>query len=492
MTERPTKNGGDARQLGPYRIIRVLGAGASGDVYLAHRDGPSGFRKEVALKVLRAHLSEDAGFVERFTGEAKLVALLSHPNVAQVFELAQDERTYFMAMEYVDGLSLGRLRRLLQSHARQIPLQVAVDIICQLLAGLRAAHLATSEDRQPRPIVHLDVNPENVLLTRSGVVKLVDFGISKALDASFALTRHAKGTWGYAPPEQIRGEPLDPRADLYATGAVLHELLAGAPPFTGRSPAEILERILEGNAPSLRSTRPEAPEALEGLLQQALAGQREERFQSADAMLHALAPFRTTEPVTESWLKTTLADVALEQGNGASATAPVKRGTQPLARPEAKTEQVVVRRSVRWQVATAVAVAGCLGAGAWWWARAGEEEPRLEVVEPAPAPPPPPTALVPPPASPSQPHSPKAAHPKMRPERNRRVLSGEVKVLIAPWAEVFVDGKRVGMTPLDAPLALSAGPHTMRLVNRELGVDRTISVQVEAGRSVTVREDLRR
>ncbi|MGH2767360.1 MAG: Stk1 family PASTA domain-containing Ser/Thr kinase [Actinomycetota bacterium] len=250
-----------------YRLIARIGKGGMGEVYRA-RDLVLG--RTVALKILPADRASRSGFIERFRAEAQAAARLSHPNVVQVHDWGATESTYFMVMEYVRGKSL---RHILAARGAVAPRQAA-EMVLQLLAALGAAH--------GQGLVHRDVKPENLLVTVEGGVKVTDFGIARAADAKSA-TGELLGTVAYAAPEQIRGEDVDGRCDLYAAGCVMYELLTGAPPFEG-DVARVLHQHLSGRVPAPSSERAEVGAELDRIVERATQPDRVKRYASADEM----------------------------------------------------------------------------------------------------------------------------------------------------------------------------------------------------------------
>lgn len=215
-----------------YRVIARIGSGGMGEVYRARDET---LDRTVAVKLLPPSLAAKAGFVERFRAEAQAAARVSHASVVQVYDWGSDAGSYFMVMEYVRGRTL---RDMLAAHERLAPAQAAA-VIDQVLAGLEAAHASG--------LVHRDVKPENILVTLSGEVKVTDFGIATLAEGAHT-SANMVGTASYVAPEQIRGETVDGRADLYATGCVLYELLCGAPPFEGNA-AYVLDRHVNADVP---------------------------------------------------------------------------------------------------------------------------------------------------------------------------------------------------------------------------------------------------
>jgi beta-lactam-binding protein with PASTA domain len=256
---------------GRYKVAARIGAGGMGEVFRA-RD--TTLRRMVAVKVLPAALASRPGFVERFRAEAQATARVSHPNVVQVYDWGSDAGSYFMVMEYVRGRTL---REILAAQERLAPVQAAA-VADQLLAALEAAHASG--------LVHRDVKPENILVTLAGEVKVTDFGIAHIAEGG-ASSGDLVGTAAYAAPEQIRGEAVDGRTDLYAAGCVLYELLCGAPPFEG-NPAHVLQEHLSTDVPPPSLEAPEAS-ALDGVVTGATRRDPAQRYPSATAMRAALA-----------------------------------------------------------------------------------------------------------------------------------------------------------------------------------------------------------
>src|SRR5262249_17715327 len=253
-------------RLGKYQLIRKLATGGMAEVFLAKTDGPMGFEKQLVIKRILPHLAEDPQFVDMFLGEAKLAAQLNHPNLVQLFDFGEAEGAYFIAMEYIDGPTL----RLLLARARDlrspITLGLAARIVSLAAEGLAYAHdFCDRVTAQPLHLVPRDVSPDNILVGRSGAVKLVDFGIAKARGQSHQTQAGTvKGKVAYMAPEQLRGEPLDRRVDLYALGIVLYELCTGRMPFEADSDASMVRAVLYDRllpAPG-RPPSPPAPPSL--------------------------------------------------------------------------------------------------------------------------------------------------------------------------------------------------------------------------------------
>jgi len=267
-------------RLGKYQLLRKLATGGMAEVFLAKTDGPMGFEKLLVIKRILPHLAEDPQFVDMFLAEAKLAAQLNHPNLVQLFDFGEAEGSYFIAMEYIDGPTL----RLLLSRARDlrtpITLGLAARIVSSAAEGLAYAHdFRDHVTDEPLHLVHRDVSPDNILVSRSGGVKLVDFGIAKARGQSHhTQAGTVKGKVAYMAPEQLRGEPLDRRVDLYGLGVVLYELCTGHMPFEAGTDASMVRAVLYDAAiPAVRRV-PTLPAAIQTILDRLLAKDRNARY----------------------------------------------------------------------------------------------------------------------------------------------------------------------------------------------------------------------
>jgi eukaryotic-like serine/threonine-protein kinase len=275
MTESETPT-----QLGPYRVLRRLGRGGMAEVFLAVSYGASGFEKKVALKTLLPELQGNAIFERMLIEEAKLGALFQHKNVLQVHELGLDDATYYVRLDYIEGISLSKL------CARQrLPRDLALFIAQEIALGLHYIHNLHDEAGRPLGMVHRDISPGNVLISKHGEVKLSDFGTLKAnLLSDVTWGKIVKGKYSYMSPEQIRSERLGVESDIFSVGVLLAELLTQSRPFDGETVLETMDNIK--NARLL--TFPELPNDLSALLQLCLALNKSDRFASAGALFHAL------------------------------------------------------------------------------------------------------------------------------------------------------------------------------------------------------------
>jgi serine/threonine-protein kinase len=276
-------------RFGKYAPITRLATGGMAEVFLARLDGAAGFQKHVALKLVLPELADDEQFVTMFLEEARLAAQVSHPNVVQIFELGQEQSQYFIAMEYLDGVPLTAVMKALAHEPNPADLRMVVGLLAQACEGLHHAHELKRPDGRAVELVHRDVSPPNLFVTVDGVLKVLDFGIAKARDAS-VRTRSGlvKGKYPYMAPEQLRGESLDRRVDVFALGVLAFELISGRRLFRRETDYLVFKAITEDAIPSLASARPETPPPLCAAVDRALARDRADRFPTARALGEAL------------------------------------------------------------------------------------------------------------------------------------------------------------------------------------------------------------
>lgn len=277
------------QQFGKYRIMKRLGSGGMAEVHLARMTGSEGFERLVALKRILPHLCDDQDFIESFISEARLGGLLNHVNIVQTIELGKADERFYLAMEFVDGLTLAQLLRLRREQGKAIPMSVALEIAKQLCAALDYAHSAKDTRQQPLRMIHRDIKPDNILLSRQGDVKLTDFGVAKAATASRKTdVEVVKGTVAYMSPEQAQGLVLDPRSDLYSLGSVLFEMLTLEALYPDAKGYAGLFVVQKGDVSSRLAQLEAFPVALQRFMAQLLSAEREQRFTTALEVKHAL------------------------------------------------------------------------------------------------------------------------------------------------------------------------------------------------------------
>jgi serine/threonine-protein kinase len=285
----PEIRSGGTYFLGRYRVVDEIGIGGMASVHLARMDGPGGFQKWVAIKKIHPHLVEDESFVQMFLDEARVAARISHPNVATVFDLGKHEDTYWIAMEYLHGEPLREVMRRTEELGTAMPPEIACRVIADAAEGLHAAHELLGKNGEKLGLVHRDVTPHNLFVTYDGVTKVVDFGIAK-FSSRMSHTRAGtlKGKLAYMSPEQVHGEGIDRRTDIFALGVVLWELTTGQRLFRMESDLDTLAKVQECNVPRPSTLIRGYPVDLEKIVMKALAKNRGERFRTARELSRAL------------------------------------------------------------------------------------------------------------------------------------------------------------------------------------------------------------
>ena len=275
-------------QLGRYKIIRRLGAGGMAEVFLAKSTGAEGLEKVLVVKRILEGFARSPKFLAMFVDEAKLALRLNHPNIVQVYAFEPVKDELLLAMEYVDGMDLGRLISATRRRNQRIPHALCALIIAEVAKGLDYAHNRKDESGVPMEIVHRDVSPQNVLVSHEGAVKIADFGIARARMIS-EETGIIKGKFSYMSPEQARGTRVDRRSDVYALGVMLAEMLMGRAMYPGIQGMEVLEQVRDGRVTRPSSVDLTVPPELEAIAMRALALDREERYQTARSLAGALS-----------------------------------------------------------------------------------------------------------------------------------------------------------------------------------------------------------
>ena len=261
------------QRIGKYQVLEQIAAGGQGIVYRALDPD---LQREIAIKVLHAHLSFDAQYQERFLREARMVASLNHPNVVTIHEVGTDGNLLFIAMEYLPS----SLQGLLEERGT-LPVEEAISLVRQAALGLQSANA--------RGITHRDIKPPNLLLTDDGTVKVTDFGIARAGDFSMMTNSNIiMGTPHYMSPEQAQTNTVDIRSDIYSLGIVLYQMLSGELPFKGETPLEVMRKQVDEQPQPIRQERPDIPIELEQILNRCLEKSPARRYQTPQELVDAL------------------------------------------------------------------------------------------------------------------------------------------------------------------------------------------------------------
>jgi serine/threonine-protein kinase len=275
-----------------YRVIDRLEAGGMAEVFRGEALSVQGFKKQVAIKRVLPHLAQNKSFIRMFIDEARLGARLNHANIVTVFDIGAADNTYFIVMEFVDGANLKNVLESLKKQGKKPSVKEVLYIGMEICKGLSHAHGLTDDTGKLLNIVHRDISPPNILITRNGEVKVTDFGLAKATTQLEKTDPGVvKGKFSYLSPEAALGQEVDARTDVFAVGILMWEALAGKRLFLGDSDYETVKKVQRAEVPSLRSENPEVDEELEQLLAKSMAKQRDERFQTAHDLGEAIADY---------------------------------------------------------------------------------------------------------------------------------------------------------------------------------------------------------
>ena len=287
----------DGSQIGPYRLRQQIAQGGMAALFLADYMREDGFKRTVAIKKVLPHLAENQEFINMFIREARLAALLQHPNIVQIFDFGKIANTYFIAMEYIDGLNLGEIMAHLQTG---LPVKMAVHLTMQASLGLHYSHARKDDETgDPLGIVHRDISPQNILISRQGEVKISDFGISKAnTEPSLTQAGVIKGKLAYLSPEQALGQVVDQQADIYALGLVLYEILSGTRLYNFDSDIEAIRSIPELDIRPLKQVREDVPDALNAIVMKCLEKDKARRYLDARALYDDLNEMKNNLQMT--------------------------------------------------------------------------------------------------------------------------------------------------------------------------------------------------
>ncbi len=283
-------------RIGPYLLHQKVARGGMAELFLADYVREDGFRRKVAIKRILPHLAGNPEFIKMFTREARLAALLQHPNIVQIFDYGNIENAYFIAMEYIDGKNLGEI---LSTLKQGLSVERAVFIISEICKGLDYSHNKKDENTgEPFNIVHRDISPQNLLISYQGEVKISDFGISKARsEPSLTQAGVVKGKLAYLSPEQALGEPIDHKADIYALGLVFYETLTGKRVYSFSSDVEAIRMIPKIKIEPLHHSISNIPDELNRIVMKCLEKQKDLRYHNAADVYKDLATFKKNQQI---------------------------------------------------------------------------------------------------------------------------------------------------------------------------------------------------
>ena len=495
-------------KFGQYILLDKVGSGGMAELFKAKKVGIEGFERVLAIKRILPHLSSDEEFIDMFIAEAKLVALLSHKNITQVYDFGKIGQNYFIAMEYIRGKDLRGLLKRCNEKNIKFPITLAVFIAKEVASGLSYAHRQKDSMEKSLNIIHRDVSPQNILISYDGDVKVVDFGIAKAGSQSRTTTGVLKGKLSYMSPEQAWGKTIDHRSDIFALGIVLYEMLTGERLFKGDSEINTLEKVRAAQIDPLPSSiNAGLPAELEAKLLKALAREVTERYQNASDLeadlgnilfellradpalslkqfMHSLFKAEIeAEHKSESEEKTI--SVPLEQetavadlksANAKKSKTPVK--TRPPELKSFRVQEPAKKNVYRYVISASLAAVVLVIAGFIFW----DKNPPPQLTTPSPVQP----VAAPQPGAEEQKTAtqmPAAAPPLAGNEIEQGTPSpqtdkqqgkiqktpeeendGGLTINAMPWANVFVDGKPYGTTPKTIE-DIKVGTHKVRLEN---------------------------
>ena len=284
-------------KIGPYLLTKKIAKGGMADLFLSDYLRQDGFRRTVAVKKILPHLAENQDFIKMFIREARLAALLQHPNIVQIIDFGKIQNVYLIAMEYIDGKNLAEI----MAHVKEgLPVDLSVFVIMKICTGLKYSHDKT-DDKSGKPlhIVHRDISPQNILISLLGEVKITDFGISKARsEPSMTQAGVIKGKLSYLSPEQALGREVDHQADIYALGLVFYEILSYKRIYRFDNHIEAIRSIPKMNIPPLISLRPDIPDELNSIVMKCLEKDKKLRYQSAQEIHDDLMSLRNKLNIT--------------------------------------------------------------------------------------------------------------------------------------------------------------------------------------------------
>lgn len=479
-----------------YELIRKIAGGGMGEVFVARRTGAGDFEKRVALKLLLPHLASSPKLVQDFHAEARLAARMHHPNIVEIFDVGEADGRPFIAMQLVDGVTLSRLMREVQKRGDRLPLHLARLIGTGLCEALTYAHALTDGQGKPLRVVHRDVTPGNVLVSRNGAVLLTDFGIARVRDGSLTDPGVLRGKAAYLAPEQVLNDaPTDARADIYSAALTLYEAISGTHPYKRESMNDAVMAVIKGEVPRIETLRSDITPQLAAALHQGLARKPEARFAVARELREALAdgPVATAPELAEYVMRYCADSLAQplqpEEPTGQGTRSVVMVTPTLLQLPKEIVVPAAKRRSPLLFGVPLLLV--LVGFGGWWLMRA--PEPAAPVVttppeviaavqvEDTPAPEPEPEPVV------------RAIAPapkrvlKRAPAPPPAMRVGYLTADASPWAEVLLAGRVIDRTPF-VRYPLPAGKHTL-VFRGPGGAVQERAVSVSAGKITAVRVD---
>ena len=494
--------------VGRYQLVGPIARGGMAELWVAQQRGPEGFQRVVALKRILATTETDPDVIHMLIDEARIAAHLAHPNIVQIIELGEHEGNFFIAMEYLNGEPLSQVMRRSHDVARPMPVNLAMWVVCEAAAGLGHAHHQRTLAGAPMEVVHRDVSPQNIMVTYDGVVKVVDFGIARAvLRSSRTKTGAVKGKAAYMSPEQAEGLRVDARSDVFSLGIVLFEVVTRSRIWGDTEEMRVLLNLVDRvPMPRARDVVPSTPPRLDLIIAKALSMNPAERFPTCKEMMAALQDYLRSmkSPVGHLELEGHMKPLFAEREEARRKMIEMAALGLPADEVSQNPFQLATPHTTKGQragpspsgpaggglrrLAVAIAVGAVVGAAAMFAAafmqkRSSERFVPPPIVVNMRPPPEPPKAVEPEPAPPPPPE-PVAPEPEPEPpapvKRSRTPKKGLLRLETDPWTQVYLGSRLLGDTPL-FDIELPAGDHMLRLVNQEEGISQRIQVSIRAG-----------
>jgi serine/threonine-protein kinase len=481
---------GTLQVLGRYELLGKLASGGMGEIHLARLRGEGGFEKLVVVKVLRPELTRVASFESMFLDEARIAGQLSHPNVCEVYELGRDGDRRFLVMQYLRGVPLTvAMKRRPEDDAAEHARAMA-GAIAQACDGLHHAHELRDGDGVGLGVVHRDMSPSNLFVTTDGTVKVLDFGIAKARGATTETAAdEIKGKYAYMSPEQIRGDVLDRRSDVFSLGIVLWEAMTGTRLFQRGSDVMCAKAIIEETIPRADEVEPAVPRALAEVAARALERQRDARFADALAFGQALrAALPGATPELGALVRTRFSDELTQREQSVQRATELARrraesGTEATTQHHRPTGGGGMRLAIAGIVIAAAAGAALMGVRGCGGSAPGSVDAAafaaVAPIDAAVADPPSPDAAV---AEPAPPDAAIAMRRDKPPNTVRHSPSapGTVSIESTPYATIYIDGVHAGVTPL-IDLEVAPGRRRFRAVLPN-GKEQRFTISITSGR----------
>ncbi|MFO0710023.1 MAG: serine/threonine-protein kinase [Sandaracinus sp.] len=510
---------------GRYEILGRIAFGGMAEIFLGRENLSAGATRMLVIKRILPQVADDRAFVEMFLDEARLAIQLSHSHICHIYEFGEIEGTYFIAMEWIHGATLGKvIRRAREKHG--LAPELVVKILAQVAEALDYAHQARDQAGNPLHIVHRDVTPHNIMVSYGGQVKLLDFGIAKAESASTKTEAGVvKGKFAYMSPQQCLGRDIDARADVFALGICLYEALTGRSLYQRSTDYETMKAVIEEPVPSIRDVRPELPMELDAIVQRALQKNVDDRWPSAGQLQGALEDWlasigRAVPASRVADLMTSLFEEEVQRGplldstpfgqsfkrlrsdteagavtRALTPSQPLERGldarmTDPDAVVPASLPPPAAPPTPSWSARVGLGLAALaslaiVGGGAWYLGRATSAEPRTAPV----------ATTAPPPSSAAPPATSTTAEPpstSLPPSTTTipAIAQGRLVVHVdARGATVRVDDHELSATELVDGLSLAAGPHTVHAEHAERRAFEA-TVEIASGETETLEAHL--